>query len=630
MPNCDHLNPATSSTVTRRRFVQGAVALTAMSRLAGNLLARMPAQPTVLTGDTFHLVIDSNPVNFTGKSSRATSVNGLVPGPTLKWKEGDTVTLSVTNRLPEATSIHWHGIRSPAGMDGVPGLSFRGILPGETFVYKIPVRQNGSYWYHSHSRFQEQTGLYGSLIIEPREKDPIEFDREYAVVLSDWTDQNPETVFGNLKKQSDYYNFQKRTAGTFFRDVKNKGLASIVSNRLMWGRMNMTPTDISDVTGSTYTYLINGKPPSENWTAIFAPGQRIRLRFVNAAAMTFFDIRIPGLQMTVVAADGNPVQPVTVDEFRMGVAETYDVIVEPKGDAAYTLFVQPEARDGFARGTIAPRLGMTAPVPATDPMPMRTMTDMGMAGMGKGGAMGKASGMGGMAGMGDINGKDSGGSHQMMPMPRAADASASSSAFGATPFPQPGPLTSRMMPPPGYVPPHPAVEPNPHRSLRMGPMVDNVAMQATTRLDKPGDGLTGNGRRVLTYGDLKAVYRGVDGREPSRDIELHLSGSMDRYIWGFDGQKFSSAEPLHMALGERVRIILVNDTMMEHPIHLHGLWSELENGNGDHLPYKHTIIVKPGERVSYLVSADTPGRWAYHCHLLYHMDAGMFQTVIVS
>jgi len=624
MPYSDHLNPGAPPIWSRRRFVQGAAACTAVSRFAGTLLARMPAQPTVLTGDTFNLVIDSNPVNFTGTISRATSVNGLVPGPTLKWKEGDTVTLSVTNRLSEATSIHWHGIRSPAGMDGVPGLSFRGILPGETFVYKIPVRQNGSYWYHSHSRFQEQTGLYGSLIIEPREKDPIEFDRDYAIVLSDWTDRNPDIVFGNLKKQSDYYNFKKRTAGTFFKDVKNKGLASTVSNRLMWGRMNMTPTDISDVTGSTYTYLINGKPPSENWTAIFEPGQRIRLRFVNASAMTFFDIRIPGLQMTVVAADGNPVQPVTVDEFRMGVAETYDIIVEPKSAAAYTLFVQPEARDGFARGTIAPRLGMTALVPAADPPPMRTMTDMGMAGMGKMGAMGKASGMG------EMSGKGTGTNHQMMPMPKAADASASTSAFGSTPFPQPGPSTVRLMPPPGYVPPQPAIEPKPHRPLHMGPMVNNVAMQPTTRLDKPGDGLNGNGRRVLTYADLKAVYRGVDGREPSRDIKLHLSGNMESYIWGFDGQKFSSAEPLHIALGERVRIILVNDTMMEHPIHLHGLWSELENGNGDYLPYKHTVIVKPGERVSYLVSADTLGRWAYHCHLLYHMEAGMFRTVIVS
>jgi CopA family copper-resistance protein len=624
MPNSDRPNISVPSTWSRRRFVQGAAALAAVSRFAGTLRARMPAQPTVLTGDTFHLVIDSNPVNFSGRDSRATSVNGLVPGPVLKWREGDTVTLSVTNRLPEATSIHWHGIRSPAGMDGVPGLSFRGILPGETFVYKIPVRQNGTYWYHGHSRFQEQTGLYGGLIIEPRDKDPIEFDRDYAVVLSDWTDQNPDIVFGNLKKQSDYYNFQKRTAGTFLKDVKSKGLASAVSNRLMWGRMNMTPNDISDVTGSTYTYLINGKPPSENWTALFDPGQRIRLRFVNAAAMTFFDIRIPGLQMTVVAADGNPVQPVVVDEFRMGVAETYDIIVEPKDDAAYTLFVEPEARDGFGRGTIAPRPGMTAPVPASDPAPMRTMTDMGMAGMGKMGAMGKASGMG------EMNGKGRTGNHQMMPMPKAEDAPAGSSAFGATPFPQPGPSTGRVMPPPGYVQPHPVTEPKPHRPLHMGPTVNNVAMHPTSRLDKPGDGLNGNGRRVLTYADLKAVYRGVDGREPGRDIELHLSGNMERYIWGFDGQKFSSAEPLHMALGERVRIILVNDTMMEHPIHLHGLWSELENGHGDYLPYKHTVIVKPGERVSYLVSADTPGRWAYHCHLLYHMEAGMFRTVIVS
>ncbi len=522
----------------------------------------------------------------------------------------------------------------------------------------------GTYWYHSHSRFQEQTGLSGALIVERNGKDPLEFDREYVVFLSDWTDTNPETVFSNLKEQSDYYNYHRLTVPNFLSAAKQKGLAATASDRLTWAHMNMSPTDLSDVSGATYTYLLNGNAPNANWTGLFKPGERVRLRFINGSSMTFFDVRIPGLQMTVVQADGNDIEPVTVDEFRMGVAEVYDVIVQPKDNAAYTIFAQSEDRSGYARGTLTPRLGVTAVVPPMDPRPMRTMVDMGMgnmAGMKKEGMAGMdMSGVDGMkktdmpasskgtagkdkpsmAGMkmGDQSmvGMDMSSNAEKPAMPSAHDDMQSmggmemGSRSGATPFPQPGPTTMPIMAMSGNANAEANLKPSNPVQMQVGPQVDNVPMQVSERLNDPGVGLSGNGRRVLTYADLRARYRGVDGRPPTREIELHLSGNMDRYIWGFNGQKFSSAQPVELKLGERVRFVLINDTMMEHPIHLHGLWSELENGHGEFNPYKHTIIVKPAERLSYLVSVDTPGRWAYHCHLLYHMEAGMFRTVVVS
>jgi CopA family copper-resistance protein len=670
----DHDNRAKGrcvSPISRRRFVQGLAVGGAIATLdgGGRLAFGETGQqqtPATLTGKEFELVIDSLPVNFTGRHSVATAVNGSVPGPILRWREGDTVTLAVTNHLKVPTSIHWHAIRLPSDMDGVPGLSFPGIAPGKTFVYRIPVVQSGTYWYHSHSRFQEQTGLVGALIVERREKDSIEFDKEYVVVLADWTDTNPETIFSNLKQQSDYYNFHRPTVPDFFSEAKKKGLRPTISDRLAWARMNMSPADISDVSGATYTYLLNGNTPNANWTGLFQPGERIRLRFVNASSMTFFDVRVPGLQMTVVQADGNDVEPVTVDEFRIGVAETYDVIVQPKDNAAYTIFAQPEDRSGYARVTLAPKMGMTAAVPPLDPRPMRTMIDMGMGNM-AGMKMGDVAGMDmpGMSGMkeknpsgsseNDANAKDKGMAGMNMDnqsmagmnlghmkmgggsadqkqtrdqSERTMTGMEMGSSSGTTPFPQPSPNTMPIMPVSQRA--NTNLEPSNPVHMHVGPQVDNVPMKVSERLNDPGAGLTGNGRRVLTYADLRARYRGVDGRPPTREIELHLSGNMDRYIWGFNGQKFSSAEPIELKLGERVRFVLINDTMMEHPIHLHGLWSELENGHGEFNPYKQTIIVKPAERVSYLVSADTPGHWAFHCHLLYHMEAGMFRAVVVS
>ena len=569
----------TDPVFTRRRFMLGA-AVTGTLMLARWPSRSAPAPAPVLSGTEFQLEIGPIPINITGRPVTGTGINGQIPAPILRWREGDTVTLAVTNRLSERSSIHWHGIRAPSPMDGVPGLSFAGIQPGETFVYRFPVRQNGSYWYHSHSGFQEQTGVYGPIVIVPKGGYAQAFDRDYVVMLSDWSNESPGTIVSNLKFQSDYYNFHQRTVGTFFDDAQRNGLADAVADRLQWGKMRMSPTDILDIGGAAYTYLLNGQPPGRNWTALFRPGERVRLRFINGSSMSIFDVRIDGLPMTVVQADGNDVIPVTVDEFRISVAETYDVIVGPTADRAYTIFAQVEDRTGYARGTLAPRAGMTATIPPMDPRPLRTMTDMGMGGMQPGS----------MSGM--DHGAISGMNHGSIP---------GMSGMGASPE---------------------------AKKLVGSVGVDNVAEVPTERLNRAGEGFP-PGRRVLTYADLRATRPGGDARPPSRDITLHLTGNMERFIWGFDGKKFSEAEPIVLQRGERVRFVLINDSMMEHPIHLHGLWSELENGHGAYRPYKHTINVKPGEKLSYLVTADEPGRWAYHCHLLYHMDLGMFREVRV-
>jgi CopA family copper-resistance protein len=649
-------------------------------------LAATRAAP-ILEGRDFALEIGPVPVNMTGRARMAIGINGQVPAPILRWREGDTVTLAVTNRLPETSSIHWHGILLPTEMDGVPGLSFNGIAPGETFVYRFPVRQSGTFWYHSHSGFQEQSGLYGSIVIEPRAGYAQNFDRDYVVLLSDWSDEAPETIVSNLKFQSDYYNFGQRTVGTFFADARDKGLASTVSDRIEWGKMRMTPTDILDVSGATYTYLVNGKPPAANWTGLFRPGERVRLRFINGSAMSIFDVRIPGLKLSVVQADGNDVEPVSVDELRIGTAETYDVIVTPPAAEAYTIFAQAADRSGYARGTLAPRAGMGGVIPPLDPRPLRTMADMGMdhgamsgmsgmsgmdhstmpgmqqpgggatAGMQHGGSAiagmppmpgmdhsamsgmdhGAMSGMSGMdhskmpgmqqPGGGAKAGMQHGGSTMagMPPMP-GMDHSAMSGMSGMDHSKMPGANTGGAMPMNHGAMPMTGAAPD----LNTGVETDNVAMMPKDRLGEAGIGLDDNGRRVLRYTDLRAIKRGADARPPSREIVLHLTGNMQRFIWGFDGRKFSEAERIHLSYGERVRIVLVNDTMMEHPIHLHGLWSELENGASDYRPYKHTILTKPGERLSFLVTADARGRWAFHCHLLYHMEMGMFREVHVS
>ncbi|ODU01871.1 copper resistance system multicopper oxidase [Thiobacillus sp. 65-1402] len=595
----------------RRRFVQGLAAgglllglPSAIKPVWANAAATATGSAPVLQGTEFDLVIAETPVNFTGTPRMATTINGSIPAPTLHWREGDTVTIRVTNRLPVDTSIHWHGILLPFEMDGVPGISFKGIPPGETFTYRFKVEQTGTYWYHSHSGMQEQTGMYGAIVIEAAGGETIQADRDYVVQLSDWTDEDPMRVFAKLKMQGDYYNFNQPTVADFFRDVSRDGFKAALDKRKMWNEMRMSPTDLADISAYTYTYLVNGTPPAANWTGLFRPGERVRLRLINSGAMTFFDVRIPGLKMTVVQADGQDVEPVSVDEIRIGVAETYDVIVTPRDDA-YTIFAQSMDRTGFARGTLATRHGLTAAVPKPDKPEWLTMADMmgdmggGMAGMDHG----SSGGMNGMAGMSGMN-------HGGMAMDHSKHAMPAATAMDGT---LAKPSTQAR-----------------HAKTEYGPSTDMRVDMARTNLDDPGIGLRNNGRRVLTYADLHTIGGPIDPRGPEREIELHLTGNMERYAWSLDGLEFGKSTPVHFRYGERLRVILHNDTMMTHPMHMHGMWSELESPDGQFLVRKHTINVQPAQRVSFLVSADALGRWAWHCHLLLHMDAGMFREVVVA
>ncbi|MEB2399625.1 copper resistance system multicopper oxidase [Achromobacter sp. F4_2707] len=598
----------------RRRFVQGLAAggvllgLSPFARAAGGSFAKTgTGSAAVLTGTEFNLEIGESPVNFTGNPRMATTVNSSLPAPTLRWREGDTVTIRVKNRLQEATSIHWHGIILPFQMDGVPGISFTGIAPGETFTYRFKVEQSGTYWYHSHSGMQEATGVYGAIIIDPAETDPIRADREYVVQLSDWTDEDPMRVLAKLKTQGDYYNYNQPTAVDFFRDASRDGLKAAIDKRKMWNEMRMSPTDLADLSANVLTYLMNGTTPAGNWTGLFRPGERIRLRFINGAANTFYDVRIPGLQLTVVQADGVNVEPVTVDEFRFGPGETYDVLVQPKDDT-YTVYAQAMDRTGYARGTLATRAGLEAPVPALDPVEWLTMADMmgamggGMAGMSHG-----AAGQSSMSGMdhGAMAGMNHG---SMQGMNHAGMASMDHGAMAAA-----GASTQVR-----------------HARTEYGPSIDMRVDMPRTNLDDPGIGLRNNGRRVLTLSDLHTVGGAMDPRGAEREIELHLTGNMERYAWSFDGVEYGKSTPVHFRYGERVRVILHNDTMMTHPMHLHGMWSELEAPDGSFQARRHTIPVQPAQRISFLVTADALGRWAWHCHLMLHMDAGMFREVVVA
>jgi CopA family copper-resistance protein len=631
--------------LTRRRLLRSAAAtgagfaaaglLPAWARAEGHasrahdMLAMKPAAAS------FGLKLAPTPFEVGGRRGIATTINGGAPGPLLRWREGQDVTLNVTNALDEQASIHWHGIMVPNGMDGVPGVTFPGIAPGETFTYKFPVRQAGTYWYHSHSRFQEQTGVYGPIVIEPAAGERVQADREHIIVLSDWTFENPERVWANLKRQSDYYNFQRRTVADFFRDSSGKGLGPTVSERGMWGRMRMDATDLADVTGATYTYLVNGRGPAENWTAVYKPGERVRLRFINASSMTYFDLRIPGLPMTVVSADGQDVEPVETDEIRLAIAETYDVIVTPPDDRPFTIFAESMDRSGYARATLATREGVSAAIPPRRTRPVRSMADMGhaMGGMDMSGSSEHdMSGMGhdmpGMSGrdmsqMGrdastmpghDMSGMD----HDMPAMPGHDMSSMSNDMPGMSGHDMSGMNHNGAAAPVGD-------------PVKRGPGVDMRMPAMASRLDDPGIGLGKDGWRVLSYAQLRAARDSKDARVPAREIPLHLTGNMQRYMWSFDGVKFSDAKaPIAVGYGERVRIVLINETMMEHPIHLHGMLFELDNGAGARRPSKHTVNVKPGERLPLLLTADEPGDWAFHCHLLYHMTAGMMRVVRVS
>ena len=606
---------------TRRQFVQGVLTagfLTSVGAWAPLRVAGAVGNTATLRGTDFDLTIGETAVNLTGRASVATVVNGVLPAPILRWREGDRVTLRVRNELPVETSIHWHGILLPADMDGVPGISFHGIPAGGEFTYAFDVRQSGTYWYHAHSGFQEQAGLYGAIVIDPREPEPFPYDREHVVLLSDWTDRDPLALYRLLKRQPGYFNYNDRTLGDFVRDSRRDGLKRTLDERLAWSKMRMKPSDLADVGGYGYTYLMNGAPPAANWTALFEPNERVRLRFVNASAMSAFDVRIPGLEMTVVAADGQRVQPVAVEEFRLSAAEVIDVLVEPSAADAFTIFAQSLDRSGYARGTLAVREGATAPVPPLDEVQYLTMADMGHGDHSAGPAPAQAP-------SGDAHTEHGG--HAAAPPPAAEPPAHVHDAAPAAEHA--GHDASATQHADHDVSTHGAAVTHPSTESR-NPRVDMQATAPTPRLDDPGVGLRNNGRRVLTYADLRSAFADPDGRVPERTIELHLTGHMERFTWSFDGVAFSGSEPIVLRYGERVRFVLVNDSMMEHPIHLHGMWSDLEDEAGEFLVRKHTISMPPGTRRSFRVTADAPGPWAFHCHLLYHMESGMMREVRVG
>ncbi|MEM1401945.1 MAG: copper resistance system multicopper oxidase [Pseudomonadota bacterium] len=583
-----------------------------------------------LSGNLFDLSVAHAATSIDGKKGHGVLVNGQLPAPLLRWREGDTVKLRVTNNLKMDTSIHWHGILLPFQMDGVPGVTFPGISPGETFEYEFPLQQAGTYWYHSHSGLQEQSGHYGPIVIESRDVDPDAVDREYVILLSDWTFEDPHRVFAKLKKMSDNYNFQQRTVSEFLRDSERDGFSAAVEDRLMWGAMRMNAADIADVTGATYTYLINGHGPGDNWTGLFKTGERIRLRFINASAMSIFNVRIPGLPMTVIHSDGLPVQPVETDEFQIGVAETFDVLVSPE-DQAYTLMAESNDRSGFARATLAPRAGMVADVPTLRPRPTLTMKDMAMdhGAHGGHGSMDHASMNHGNSSQhsmtdefmvhADMDHSDR--DHASMDRTAINQESTNHAAMnhGAMKHDSMnhaeetyGPLESQR------------------RTFTRGPGVVGIAANPVNRLHERPLGLEQEDHRVLVYTDLRARERNPDVRRPGREIELHLTSNMERYMWSFDGLKFSEVdEPIELYRDERMRLTLVNNTMMPHPIHLHGMFFEVVTNDGNYKPRKHTIVVKPGEKMSVDITADAVGDWAFHCHLLYHMHAGMMRVVSV-
>jgi len=604
----------TKSKISRRVFVKGLAVASVVATTGINLHAKEVQKKfdkgDVLSGKVFNLSIGYTAVNVTGTPTIATTINGKLHAPTLKWKEGDNITINVTNNLNEDTSIHWHGIIIPTHMDGVPGISFDGIKPGTTFTYKFTVKQSGTYWYHSHSGFQEQTGVHGAIVIEPKIKDPYEYDADYVIALSDWSDEKPESIYRKLKVTPDYYNIKKRTIGDFIDEIKKYGFATAFNKRKMWNEMDMGDRDLSDVTGYTYTYLMNGDNPATNWKALFKKGQIIRLRFINSSAMTFFDVRIPDLKMRVVAADGNNIHPVDIEEFRIGVAETYDVIVEPKENKAYPIFAQSIDRTGYALGSLTNDKNIVATAPTMDPLPILSMIDMGMD----------------MSQM-DMGDMPMGSAKKSMKMSNTSNMQkpmAPKMKMGSI---QPKKISDMSINKMASSNMGQAIAITP-QELAYGPQSTMKAQNPRYRLDDPGVGLRNNGRKVLKYSDLKSLRSTIHDKKPDREIILHLTGNMERYMWSINGIAYQDAKPLVFNYGERLRITYINDTMMNHPMHLHGMWSDVESGENQFVR-KHTVIVQPGAKISMQVTVDAKGSWAYHCHLLYHM-AGMFRKVVVA
>ena len=612
--------------LSRRKFVKGIVAgsLLSIDRFTLNaktlnkknlVLSKINDKVEVLKGKEFHLSIDYSLVNFTQTISIATTVNNSLPAPTLIWEEGQEVILHVTNNLKETSSIHWHGIILPFEMDGVPGITFDGIKPGETFTYKFKVNQSGTYWYHSHSGFQEQTGVYGAIVIKPKIKEPYDYDSDYVITLSDWSDEDPNNIYRNLKLMSDYYSLNQRTVFDFAKEVKKIGFLEAFRNRKMWNEMNMSDRDLSDVTGYTYTYLMNGQNPNSSWKLLFKNGERIRLRFINASAMTFFDVRIPGLEMKVIAADGNYIQAVNIDEFRIGVAETYDVIVEPKKDMAYSIFAQSIDRSGYALGLLTSNKDLRAEIPKMDEVPSLNHMDMGMNMNHSQMNMPMNNKEMNMPQNKEMKMDRMNPSSMKMPMQKDTSMDMKEMKYSEIAMHKMNPKQQNI----------PITELPFNEGVQNAMKVENPQY----RLNDPGVGLRNNGRRVLTYADLKNKYSTKHESSPNREIILHLTGNMERYMWSMNGIKFTDSFPLEFEYGERIRITLINDTMMNHPMHLHGLWSDLETGDDNYLVRKHTVIVQPGSKISYRVSVDAKGAWAYHCHLIYHMP-GMFRKVLVK
>ncbi len=609
--------------------------------------------PTV-SGTDITLKIARQTMTIDGRRSAAIGINGTVPAPLIRLREGQTVRLNVINDLDEDSSIHWHGLLVPPQHDGVPGVSFPGIKPRSSYLYEFPVRQNGTYWYHSHSGLQEQLGHYGPIVIDPAGADPVQSDREHVIVLSDHSQLSPEAIFRRMKVDPGHFNFQRQTLAGLLAGKDQR-----LKDRVDWGAMRMDPTDVSDATGAAYTYLVNGHGPFDNWTALFTPGQRVRLRFINASAMTTFNVRIPGLRLTIVQADGQNVMPIEVDEFQIGVAETYDAIVTPSEDKAFTLVGEAIDRSGMARATLAPRAGMTAPVPPLRKRPITTMKDMGM----------DMSGMQGMEGMDMSGGMNSSRGVDPTAEKNASGRLASGVAAGAaiqSTKPQMAGMDHNTMGAMDHSSmgqgsvtgmDHAAMghgamagsQPMAGHDMgstdmgamnmrdfsnapqvKRGPGVQTISPMPMDRTGEPGQGLEDVGHKVLVYKDLMALDRNPDVRAPSRSIDIHLTGNMERFMWSFDGEKMSDVhEPIPFIEGERVRVNLINDSMMGHPIHIHGHFFELVTGHGDHGPRKHTVIVQPGGKVTWDFTADAVGDWAFHCHLLYHMHAGMMRIVSV-
>ena len=649
-----------TASIDRRTLLRGTAALGGTAALASWFPAwAQPVSPGIVrplptvSGEDITLTIARQTMMIDGRSSPAIGINGTVPAPLIRLREGQMVRLNVVNDLDEDSSIHWHGILVPPQHDGVPGISFPGIKPRSSYLYEFPIKQNGTYWYHSHSGLQEQLGHYGPIVIDPVGEDPVRHDREHVIVLSDHSQMSPEAIFRNMKVNPGGFNFQKQTLAGLLA-----GRDQTAKERMMWGGMRMDPTDISDATGSIYTYLVNGHGPMDNWTALFTPGERVRLRFINASAMTTFNVRIPDLPMTIVQADGQNVMPVEVQEFQIGVAETYDAIVTPGEDRAFTLVGEAIDRSGMARATLAPRAGMSAAVPPLRDRPLATMKDMGMGDMSMGhgdmGGMDMSGGMrgvdptaeqnpsaalatgamaGGAAAMGNMD-------HGAMPMDHSGMAGMDHGAMASQSGGMTGMDHSAMGGQSG------AMAGMDHGSMDMGSMsmrdfanapqvkkgpgVQTISPMPMDRTGEPGQGLENVGHKVLVYRDLMALDRNPDVRAPSRSIDIHLTGNMERFMWSFDGEKMSEVhEPIPFIEGERVRVNLLNDSMMGHPIHIHGHFFELVTGHGDRAPRKHTVIVQPGGKVTWDFTADAVGDWAFHCHLLYHMHAGMMRVVSV-